>query len=97
MEHGIDFDALNHCASQQEDDPGDKHQDPPLSGIALLRRSALHSEKLNVATSCTVRLDESVWCVRDGGVWKDCAQGGQGSNVTVLVNEVKRLWKEKND
>lgn len=96
MEHGIDFDALNHCASQQEDDPGENHQDPPLSGIALLRRSALHSEKLGIATSCTVRLDDSVWCVRDGGVWKDCAKGGQGSNVTVLVDEVKKLWKKRN-
>lgn len=87
---------MNHCASEQEDDPGDEYDDPPLSGIALLRRSALHSEGLGIATSCTVRLDESVWCVRDGGVWKDCAKGGQGSNVTVLVDEVKRLSKEKN-
>lgn len=96
LEHGIDFDALNHCASRQEDDPGDTLDDPPLSGLALLRRSALHSEEESVSTSCTVRLDESVWCVRDGGVWRDCEKDGQGSQVSVLVDEIKRRWEGRN-
>ncbi|GFF42195.1 hypothetical protein IFM46972_06787 [Aspergillus udagawae] len=97
LEHGIDFDALNECASQQDDDPGhDGGGKDPLSGIALLRKSALHSEALGVTTSCTVRLDEHVWCVRDDGVWKDCAQGGRGSQVSVLVEEIEKIWKERN-
>ncbi|KAF7175566.1 hypothetical protein CNMCM7691_009131 [Aspergillus felis] len=97
LEHGIDFDALNECASQQDDDPGhDGGDKDPLSGIALLRKSALYSEALGVTTSCTVRLNEHVWCVRDDGVWKDCAQGGRGSQVSVLVEEIEKIWKERN-
>ncbi|KAK1142715.1 hypothetical protein N8T08_007346 [Aspergillus melleus] len=92
LEHGIDFDALNQCASQQEDDPGDDG----LSGLALLRDSALHSADLGVKTSCTLRLDDSTWCVRDGGVWKDCAEDGEGSEVAVLVDEINKLWGERN-
>lgn len=98
LEHGIDFNALNECASQQEDDPGDGsygHGQPPLSGIALLRQSALHSAEVGVSTSCTIRLDESIWCVRDDGAWRDCAKDGEGSKVSVLVDEVKRRWDER--
>ncbi|OJJ51152.1 hypothetical protein ASPZODRAFT_127176 [Penicilliopsis zonata CBS 506.65] len=101
LEHGIDFDALNQCASQQDDDVDDDYSpshraDKPISGIALLRESALHSAALSVKTSCTVRVDEKVWCVRDGGVWKDCVGDGEGSQVSVLVNEVKTLWEQRN-
>lgn len=97
LEHGIDFDALNECASQQNDDPGHHGGDKdPLDGIALLRKSALYSEALGVRTSCTVRLDEQVWCVRDDGLWKDCAQGGRGSQISVLVEEIERIWRERN-
>ncbi|CRL21509.1 Gamma interferon inducible lysosomal thiol reductase GILT [Penicillium camemberti] len=97
LEHGIDFDALNKCASQQNDDPNDgKDGGPPLSGIALLRESALHGEQLGVKISCTVRLDEVVWCIRDSGEWKNCAQNGQGSQPSALIDQVEKLWKERN-
>ena len=97
LEHGIDFEALNQCASQQSDDPeGGPHGYPPLSGLALLRENALRGEKLGVGISCTVRLNESVWCIRDGGEWKQCTQDGEGSKPGVLVDEIKRLWEEKN-
>ncbi|KAE8385956.1 hypothetical protein BDV23DRAFT_164112 [Aspergillus alliaceus] len=92
LRHGIDFEALNSCVSKQEDDP----VNDALSGLALLRQSAIHSAELGVSTSCTVRLDDSVWCVRDGAAWRDCAKEGKGSQVSVLVEEVERLWKAKN-
>lgn len=96
LEHGINFEALNECASKQEDDPDDgKDGQLPLSGIALLRKSALHSEKLGVTTSCTVRLDDDVWCVRDDGTWRDCGKDGEGSKVSVLADEVKRRWEKR--
>lgn len=97
LEHAIDFEALNDCASQQNDDPNDggRGKAPP-SGLALLRDSALRSERLGAKISCTVRLDESVWCIRDGGEWKDCAQNGEGRKPQVLADEVQRLWKERN-
>ncbi|KAL1886660.1 hypothetical protein Plec18167_000593 [Paecilomyces lecythidis] len=97
LEHGIDFDALNHCASQQDDqDPSDEFGDAPFSGIALLRESAQRSAQLGVTTSCTVRVNDSIWCIRDGGAWKDCVKDGEASNVSVLVDEVERLYKERN-
>ncbi|KAL5003255.1 hypothetical protein BDV10DRAFT_191108 [Aspergillus recurvatus] len=96
LEHGIDFDALNDCVSQQDDDPNKSTQDGPLSGVRLLRESARHSAELGVKTSCTVRLDDVVWCVRDGGVWKDCAKEGEGSKVPVLVDEIEKLWGQRN-
>ncbi|KAJ5782620.1 Gamma interferon inducible lysosomal thiol reductase GILT [Penicillium paradoxum] len=97
MEHGIDFDALNQCVSQQNDDPDDgKDGKPPLSGVALLRESATKGEKLGITTSCTVRLDDAVWCIRDSDEWKDCAQNGQGSEPSTLVDQVEKLWKERN-
>lgn len=95
-EHGIDFDALNRCASQQDDDDtGDDQEDTPVSGIALLRESALHSDMVGVTKSCTVRLQDEVWCIRDGAVWKDCGKNEERSKVKILVDEVEKLWKEK--
>ncbi|KAJ5159764.1 Gamma interferon inducible lysosomal thiol reductase GILT [Penicillium canariense] len=97
MEHGIDFEALNKCASQQGDKLGGGGQgEPSLSGLALLRESALRSQSVGARISCTVRLDESVWCIRDGGEWRDCAQKGDGANPQALIEEVKRLWEERN-
>ncbi|BDD55157.1 hypothetical protein MAP00_000704 [Monascus purpureus] len=98
LEHGIDFDALNRCASKENVivSDGDGDGDDLPGGLALLRESALRSEALSVQTSCTIRLDKKVWCVRDDGVWRDCAQGGEGSKVPVFVEEVERIWREKN-
>ncbi|KAH8696458.1 hypothetical protein BGW36DRAFT_321685 [Talaromyces proteolyticus] len=96
LEHGIDFDALNECASRQDDglnDPEDPTPDDP-TGIALLRKSVQHSADLGVTKSCTVRLDEKVWCIRDNGEWADCP-GGSG-DVSALVGEVERLWAQRN-
>uniref|UniRef100_A0A093UZP2 GILT-like protein C02D5.2 n=1 Tax=Talaromyces marneffei PM1 TaxID=1077442 RepID=A0A093UZP2_TALMA len=95
LEHGVDFEALNACASREDDDfenPGDPTPEDP-SGIALLRKSVRHTHDVGVTKSCTVRLDETIWCIRDNGQWKDCAHG---SDVSTFVGEVERLWKERN-
>ncbi|KAF4551523.1 Hypothetical protein D9617_13g100240 [Elsinoe fawcettii] len=78
LEHGISFEKLNDCAS-------DEHTG---KGISLLRDSVERSASANVTTSCTVRVDGKNWCVRDGGEWKDC-EGG--SEVKDLVGEIRRL------
>ena len=91
LEHGLDFGALNRCASSEQEDVSDGS----VGGLALLRESARHSEAVDASVSCTVRLDERVWCVRDSGVWKDCALDGKGSQVDVLADEIKRLSKER--
>ncbi len=36
--------------------------------------------------SCTVRLDEEVYCIRDGGEWTDCPHG-PGINDLVIAIE----------
>lgn len=91
LEHGIDFDALNRCASQQDDSPGES-----LSGIALLRQNVQRGKKLGVTISCTVRLDDNVWCIRDDGEWKNCVQHGEGGKPQVLIAEINKLFEERN-
>lgn len=73
LEHGIDFEELNSCVS----DVG--------NGMELLRKSIERSEAAGVRTSCTVRVRGKVWCVRDGGEWKDCVGGHR---VDDLVEEI---------
>ncbi|KAF2228105.1 hypothetical protein BDZ85DRAFT_189168 [Elsinoe ampelina] len=82
LEHGISFEKLNDCAS-------DEHTG---KGMSLLRESVERSARENVTTSCTVRVDGKKWCVRDGGKWKDC-EGGSG--VKDLVGEIRRLRLEQ--
>lgn len=75
LEHGIDFGALNTCVSQ-----GGK-------GMSLLRSSIERSKEAGIQRSCTIRVKEKIWCVRDGGKWKGCSHG---SSVDDLVSEVLR-------
>ena len=51
------------------------------------------SKDKGVVYSCTVRLDEKIRCVRDGGVWKECEAG---SGVGDLVGDVESLYREFN-
>ena len=55
----------------------------------LLRESVERSAEAGVKRSCTVRVGGDVWCVRDGGAWKDC-EGGSGAED--LVAEVERRF-----
>jgi hypothetical protein len=82
LEHSLDFDKINACISDED-----------AYGINLLRQSIEYSRKMNVTTSCTVRLQGKVRCIRDGGVWKDC-EGGSG--VEDLVRDVEDLYDKAN-
>lgn len=73
-EHGIEFDGLNACIS---DDEG--------KGMQLLKESMERSQEAGVKKSCTVRVRDRIWCIRDGGEWKDCPNG---SSVDDLVSEI---------
>lgn len=53
--------------------------------MELLRKSIERSEAAGVRTSCTVRVRGKVWCVMDGGEWKDCVGGHE---VEDLVEEI---------
>ncbi|KAK5044413.1 hypothetical protein LTR84_011285 [Exophiala bonariae] len=78
MEHGIDFQKLNSCISDEGE------------GIDLLRASVLRSQQNNVTKSCTIRLAGKVRCIRDGGKWYDCPGG---SSVDALVKEINALYE----
>ena len=80
LEHGISFNDLNACISEEG------------KGLDLLEASVERSEKAGVKKSCTVRVGGEQWCVRDGGEWKDCAQGHE---VSDLVKEVEQRYKPK--
>ncbi|KAL8671729.1 MAG: hypothetical protein Q9168_003774 [Polycauliona sp. 1 TL-2023] len=79
LEHGISFERLNDCISEEG------------KGLDLLMASVERSQAAGVKRSCTVRLNDKTWCVRDGGTWKDCP--GR-SDPKSLVEEVERLWGE---
>jgi len=81
LEHGIDFQKLNNCISDEGE------------GIDMLRASVQRSQDLNVTKSCTVRLAGEIRCIRDGGKWYDCPGG---SNVSDLVQDVKDLYQDLN-
>ncbi|KAK8080615.1 hypothetical protein PG997_008433 [Apiospora hydei] len=57
LEHGIDFEKLESCAAQ----------DDGAFGLRMLRDSVSRSATAGVTKSCTVRLDEEIYCIRDGG------------------------------
>ncbi|KAK3398228.1 hypothetical protein B0T20DRAFT_202858 [Sordaria brevicollis] len=79
LEHAIDFDKLNECATK----------DDGAYGISLLRESVKRSSAAGVTKSCTVRLDNKIFCIRDGGRWSDCPHG---SSVNDLVLAVEKLY-----
>lgn len=43
-----------------------------------------------VTKSCTVRLNDEIYCIRDGGKWSDCPSG---PGVNDLVIAVEKLYR----
>lgn len=78
LDHGIPFEDLNACISEEG------------KGLDLLEASIRRSEEAGVKKSCTVRVGEETWCIMDGGEWKDCRGGHK---VKDLVKEVKSRHK----
>jgi len=78
LEHGIDFERLNHCLSV-DDGAYSRH---------LLKKSVQRSADKGVTKSCTVRVDDKEWCIRDGGKWAECSGGHQAKD---LIEEIYDL------
>ncbi|TVY81357.1 hypothetical protein LSUE1_G002507 [Lachnellula suecica] len=78
LEHGIDFERLNECATR--DDGG--------FGMGMLRDSVRRSTDAGVTKSCTVRLDEEIYCVRDDGEWKECPNGAGMNDLVIAVQKL---------
>jgi hypothetical protein len=100
LEHGIDFDKLNGCSSSDDGFGIDmlrqsvtrskevrscctRNHVSPTFGIDA------DSSQAGVSTSCTIRLNEEVYCVHDGGEWKDCPSG---PGVNDLVIAIEKLY-----
>ena len=81
LEHGLDFGVLNDCMSK---DMGDY-------GMGLLRDSVRHSADVDAQTSCTVRLNNKVRCVFDGGEAKECSDGSRPED---LIGDIERMYNE---
>ncbi|KAL2177631.1 uncharacterized protein P884DRAFT_200060 [Thermothelomyces heterothallicus CBS 202.75] len=79
LEHAVDFDKLNECATR----------DNGAFGVGLLRESVVRSAEVGVTKSCTVRLNNEIYCIRDGGQWKDCPSG---PGVNDLVIAIRKLY-----
>lgn len=71
LEHGISMDKLNKCTVDE---------DGALS-VDMLKASFNRSATAGVTRSCTVRLNDKIRCVRDGGEWKDCAGGHRAEDL----------------
>ncbi|TDZ28430.1 GILT-like protein 1 [Colletotrichum spinosum] len=83
LEHAIDINALNDCATE----------DNGALGMSMLRDSVRRSKSAGVTKSCTVRLNEEFYCVRDDGQWKECPHG---AGVNDLVIAIEKLYRTEN-
>lgn len=81
LEHAVDFAALNECATR----------DDGQYAMNLLRDSVQHSTDVGVIKSCTVRLDDKVYCIRDDDEWTYCPSG---PGVNDLVISVEKLFRQ---
>ncbi|CAK1357956.1 hypothetical protein CB0940_07382 [Cercospora beticola] len=71
LEHGIDFERVNKCTSNDDGE----------LAVKRLQASFNHSASVGVTKSCTVRLNNEIRCIRDGGKWTDCEGGSQPSDL----------------
>ena len=73
---GFDADKLQSCVSSV--------------GQQLLFDSVNYSRSRNQSTSCTVLIENSLWCIRDGGAWKQC---NEGTDANSLITAVCKRYK----
>lgn len=79
LEHAVDLKALNDCAAR----------DDGAYATDMLRSSVERTSKAGVTSSCTVRLDEEIYCIRDGGEWVECPHG---PGVKELVDAIEKKY-----
>lgn len=85
LEHGLDFDTLQKCTVDENGG----------TGIALLRESVRRSTDAGVTMSCTIRLNEQVYCIRDDGQWKECPTGAGVNDLVLAIEKQYRASEEE--
>ncbi|EPE02219.1 gamma interferon inducible lysosomal thiol reductase [Ophiostoma piceae UAMH 11346] len=81
LEHAVDIAQLDACATANDGQ----------TAMDLLKRSVRHTRDVGVTKSCTVRLDNEVYCIRDGGEWFDCPSGGNVHDLIINIEKKFRL------
>ncbi|KAG8527427.1 uncharacterized protein KY384_007579 [Bacidia gigantensis] len=76
LEHGISFDDLNACISEEG------------KGLDLLAASVKSTQKAGVTKSCTVRVADEIWCIRDGAQWKNCSDGHEPKDLVTTIEKL---------
>lgn len=74
-ENNINYEEVKDCADSDH-------------GRRLLMKSVRHSVSAGANFSCTIRVDEKEWCIRDDYKWQ-CDAGHY--TVSSLVKEINRL------
>lgn len=103
LEHAIDFEKLSDCASQDDGALGVDMLRSSVRRSSEVKRnpysrtrgegadnSDIDHLQAGVTKSCTVRLDEKIYCVRDDGEWSDCPNG---AGVNDLVLQIEKLYR----
>lgn len=80
LEHAIDFSELNNCATK----------DDGAFGVGMLRGSVRRSSEAGVSKSCTVRLNDEIYCIRDDGEWTDCPSGAGVNDLVIAIEHLYR-------
>lgn len=80
LEHAIDFQALNECATA----------DDGAYGLGLLRNSIQRTTEAGVTKSCTIRLNNEIYCIRDDEQWIDCPNGPGVNDLIIAIEKLHR-------
>jgi hypothetical protein len=43
-----------------------------------------------VTKSATIRLDNKIYCIRDGGEWSDCPNGAGVNDLLIAIEKLRR-------
>jgi hypothetical protein len=98
LEHSLDFAKLNECATRDDGgfgmgmlrDSVRRSKDVRPTKIYHMPYLLMSHAQAGVTRSCTVRLNNDIYCVRDGGQWKDCPHG---AGVNDLVIAIEKLYQ----
>lgn len=52
-----------------------------VQGIVLI------DSQVDVTTSCTIRLNDEVYCIRDGGEWSNCPNGAGVNDLIIAIEK----------
>lgn len=73
------------CAKQSGFDGAKLQSCVSSVGQQLLYDSVNYSRARNQSVSCTVLVEDRLWCIRDSSTWKQCSEGTDGASLITAV------------